>query len=219
MVALIILVHGVSGWHGYAERDLTVWQAWFADRPTGFRIAVGGQHTARLVRGEAWRIATSVLLHVDALHLTMNALSLWALGRVLEPVLGAARFLAWFVLGGILGSLGSWFVGVLASDGASGGGFALLAAAAWLGLRHRTAWDPEDQRFMGPVLLAFLVLNLIAGCFIPGIDNVGHTSGLLAGLALAALDPVRDAPALRTAYGAGVAVFGVICLAAWGGLL
>jgi len=187
----------------------------FFDRSTPFRIFVGGQHTHLLARGQWWRLATSGLLHVNGLHVTLNVLSLLALGRLLEPPLGAARLLAWFAMGAVVASMGSAALGVLQSDGASGGLFCLLAAGAWLGVRHRSAWPPEDRRLMGPILTAFLLINLFVGFWVPAIDSVAHSVGLATGLLLAMLDPVRPGGLLRTLYVAVAGLFGAVCVAGW----
>jgi len=215
LATLLVVVHVVTAflWSRHGTTPLT--DALFFDRTTPFRIFVGGQHTHLLGRGQWWRLATSTLLHVNGLHLTLNVASLLALGRLLEPPLGAARLLAWFALGGVVASIGSAAFGVLQSDGASGGLFCLLAAGAWLGVRHRSAWPKDDRRLMGPILTMFLAINLAIGFWVPAIDTVAHTTGLVTGLLLAMADPVRPGRLLPTLYVAGTALFVAVCLAGW----
>lgn len=207
LISVLVGVHMVTGVVYAIVEDVSVVNALLFDRGMWMRMEVGGQHRIPLRTGEYWRLFTSVLLHGDALHLLINAASLYALGRLLEPVLGAARWLAWFAIGGFIASFLGWQVGVIQSDGASGGAFALLAAGVWLGVAHRDRWAPEDRRLMGPVLAIFLVLNFVLGWLIPGIDALAHTFGLLTGLGLAAVDPAK-----RSAIPYTVTV--VICLAA-----
>ena len=60
--------------------------------------------------GEYWRLVTSGFLHYGLLHLGMNMLVLWWLGRMLEPGIGGARLLLLYavsMLGGSLGALRS----------------------------------------------------------------------------------------------------------------
>ena len=207
LIGLLVGVHVVTGVVYAIVQDVSVVNALLFDRGMWMRMEVGGQHRVPLRTGEYWRLFTSVLLHGDGLHLLINAASLYALGRLLEPVLGAARWLAWFAIGGVVASFVGWQVGVIQSDGASGGAFALLAAGVWLGVVHRDRWAPADRRLMGPVLAVFLVLNFVAGWLIPGIDALAHTFGLVTGLALAAVDPVKRSTSLYT-------VTLVICVAA-----
>ena len=65
----------------------------FLDRPRELRIAVGGQHQVLIERGAQWRWLSSVFLHTGAVHLAVNVTGLWALGRLLEPWIGGARWL------------------------------------------------------------------------------------------------------------------------------
>lgn len=187
-------------------------QALVSSRSLRARVAVGGQY-APLVGEDPWRLWTSVLLHADALHLAMNALALLALGRLLEPLVGPVRWLAWFWMGGVAGSLASHVVGVRQSDGASGGAFALLAAGVVLSIRWRERLPPEDRRLLGPVLGAFLVLNAVLGFVVPAIDPFAHLGGAAAGAACAFLPEGRTTRGLEAAWlgvCAGVCAFGWI---------
>ena len=212
LIGLVVAVHVGSGlmWsalHGIGVADTLVF-----DRSAVMRMRVGGQHQTPLADGELWRLVTSVFLHGDLLHLLINATSVYALGRLLEPTLGTLRWVGWFLIGGVGASLACWQVGVLRSDGASGGAFALLAAAVVLGTVHRDRWAPEDRRLMGPVLGLFLVGNLVVSWLIPGIDAIAHMVGAAVGVALALVDPVR--PRVHVVYipvivlSIGVAVYG-----------
>jgi rhomboid protease GluP len=212
LIGVLVTVHVATGVVYAIVEDVSVVNALLFDRGMWMRMEVGGQHRIPLRTGEYWRLFTSVLLHGDALHLLINTASLYALGRLLEPVLGAARWLGWFALGGVLASFLGWQVGVIQSDGASGGAFALLAAGVWLGVVHRDQWDPADRRLMGPVLAVFLVLNFALGWVMPGIDALAHTFGLVTGLALAAVDPAKRS---TTPYVVTLVVCIAACLYGW----
>lgn len=168
------------------------WQAGFTElldgllfeRDQRFRVSAGGQHAALINTGDAYRLWTSVLLHADGLHLLVNGVALVALGRLLEPWLGALRLLAWFFVCGVLGSLASWGAGLTMSDGASGALFGLLGVAAVLGNQERPHLVPEDARLVGPVLWGFLALNVVLSMVLPFVDGIAHLSGLLGGMTL-----------------------------------
>lgn len=181
----------------------------FLDRDLQLRVSVGGQYRAFVDGGEGWRLATSVLLHGDALHLLVNVLALLGLGRILEPWVGGTRFLAWFALGGVLGSGLSHAMGLVQSDGASGGAFALLGAAAVLGWRSRDRLSVDDRRLLGPVLWAFIVGNVLLSFLLPFVDAAGHLGGLFTGLVLG-LWP-GDRGGLRWGDVAVVASFATTC--------
>ena len=48
----------------------------------------------RRAEGEYWRLITSGFLHTEFWHIALNMLALFWLGRMIEPALGHARFVA-----------------------------------------------------------------------------------------------------------------------------
>src|SRR5687768_14516901 len=56
--------------------------------------------------GEYWRLISSGFLHEQIFHLIMNLLALYWLGRMIEPALGHARFVAIYLVSLLTGSLG-----------------------------------------------------------------------------------------------------------------
>ncbi len=66
--------------------------------PPGFPLA--GHH-------EYWRLLTSGFLHASLIHLALNMLSLWFVGRVLEPAVGRVNFLAIYFASLFAGSFGA----------------------------------------------------------------------------------------------------------------
>jgi len=129
--------------------------------------------------GEYWRLVTSGFLHAGLLHLLFNMYVLYWLGRMIEPAIGTARFLALYGTSLLAGSLG---VLLLSFDsrtvGASGAVFGLMAAA-FVMQRHRGI-DPMASG-LGPVIL----LNLGITFLLPGISIGGHLGGLIGGAAAA----------------------------------
>lgn len=99
---------------------------------------------AGLQHGRFWTLATYSFLHdteaMVLLHLLMNALWLWFLGRELLPLLGSGRFLGlWFggvVVGGATWVATHWHEGG-SVIGASGGVMALLMAFTCIHPNHR----------------------------------------------------------------------------------
>lgn len=57
-----------------------------------------------------WAVFTFGFLHVNALHLAVNALVIYFAGREIEPIVGAAQTAGIFVLGNTLGGIGQWLV-------------------------------------------------------------------------------------------------------------
>lgn len=218
LAGVLAAVHVVSavGWSAVRPRPL--WVALLFDRPRAMRAGVGGQVDRLLEDGEWWRLATSCLLHADIVHLTLNAVSLVALGRLLEPLVGGWRLLAWFVLGGLGGSLTSWAAGFRYSDGASGGAFALLGAIAVIGWMERSHTLKEDRQLFGPVLWVFLAVNVVLSFLLPFIDVAGHLGGLAVGLMLGLWPGRRPGPPAWV-DGLVVVAFLAVCAGGWGLLL
>jgi rhomboid protease GluP len=185
-------------------------------RDLRFRVSVGGQLLEPVVNGETWRLWTSVLLHADAIHLVVNAIALLALGRMLEPWLGARRLLAWFSFGGFSGSVASYLGEVPQSDGASGGAFALLGAAAVFGWLDRARLEPDDRRLLGPVMWGFLALNLVLSVALPFIDALAHFGGLAAGVLLALAIRRQRHWSIAGIEVCWLLSFAIVCAIGWG---
>jgi Tfp pilus assembly protein PilF len=73
--------------------------------------------------------------------------------------------------------------------GASGAIFGIAGAMLVTGFRHHAFIPRELRRVFGRGILPFIVLDLILGYSIPGIDNWGHLGGLASGLLLTFLIP------------------------------
>jgi membrane associated rhomboid family serine protease len=130
--------------------------------------------------GEPWRLVTSGFLHYGPIHLALNMVALWIIGRDIEPVLGRARFLAVYALA-LLGGGVSVFLFSAANGGtagASGAVWGLMGALLVLVLRLKLNPQP---------VLAVIAINAVIS-FLPGISLLGHLGGFVAGcLATAAL--------------------------------
>ncbi len=184
-MVLLVAVHAATGIAAAARSPRVGWVAALVrERPPWLRVAAGGLDGARVADGEVWRLATAVLVHGDGLHLLVNVLALLALGRLLEPRVGTLRWLAWFAAGGLAGSAAAYLAGA-ASNGASGGVFALLGAGVVLGWRWRAALPDVDRRMFGPILWAALAVGVVSSWVVPAIDPYAHVGGLAAGAAAA----------------------------------
>ncbi|MDC0770046.1 rhomboid family intramembrane serine protease [Streptomyces sp. HD] len=142
-------------------------------------------HAEGVVAGQWERLLTSGFLHLPPtegtfglLHIVMNMLSLWQLGRIVEPMLGRVRYLALYLLATLGGAV---FELVLTdqhveSVGASGAIFGL--GAAYYVLARRVGADMRSvNRFM-----VFLLLWLLLSASVTSWQ--GHLGGLLTGAAV-----------------------------------
>ncbi|MBI1940504.1 MAG: rhomboid family intramembrane serine protease [Acidobacteria bacterium] len=138
-------------------------------------------------RGEYWRAVMPMFLHIGVLHLLVNTYALFLLGRILERVHGYGRFALIYVGCGIGSSLLSMTLSSHVAAGASGAIFGIAGAMVATGFLHRESVSPRWARAFGTGIIPFIVLNLILGYSISGIDNWGHLGGLASGLLLGAL--------------------------------
>ncbi|WP_243228404.1 rhomboid family intramembrane serine protease [Microbacterium sp. CIAB417] len=127
---------------------------------------------------QPWRVLTAALVHSSSIfHIGFNMLSLWIIGRTLEPMLGRWRFLTLYVLGAVGGSVAVACIDPLQSVvGASGAVFGLFGALIIIG-RHLGA------NITG--ILVIIGLNLVMGFVLPGIAWQAHIGGAIVGLLVA----------------------------------
>ena len=128
-----------------------------------------------VAEGEYWRLISSGFLHTEFWHVGLNMLALYWLGRMIEPALGHARFVAIYLTSLLTGSL---LVLILQPDvqtlGASGAVYGLLGAAIVMA-RNR------DIDLIQSGLLPILGLNFVITLLF-GFSLAGHVGGLLGGL-------------------------------------
>ena len=178
-------------------------------------MAFGVKANPAITNGQWWRFVTPIFLHIGWLHLIFNSYALWIVGPQVEKLYGSARFVILYVVTGVAGVFGSYiFHPYSESAGASGAIFGLFGVLLVFGIRYRSAIPPFFKRAVGTGVLPVIVINLIIGLTIPGIDNSAHIGGLLAGALLAAVVPFQKpgaetAPVFRTVQVALLALVGV----------
>jgi membrane associated rhomboid family serine protease len=152
--------------------------------------------------GQYYRLLTSMFLHYGIVHLGMNMWALWVLGRLLESVLGPARFFLLYMIAGLGGSVAVYAFADprVATVGASGAIFGLFSAL-FVVLRRLG----RNASSILPVLL----LNLVITFTVPGISIQGHLGGLVTGAVVAAgiaYAPTRWRTQVQTSVAVGVGV-------------
>jgi membrane associated rhomboid family serine protease len=127
-----------------------------------------------LSEGEWYRLLTAAFLHYGPIHLAMNMLALWWIGRPLEDWLGPVRYLLLYVVSGLAGSAGALLLSPGAiTVGASGAIFGILGAAIVL--------ERQGTFVLGGSAITLLVVNLAFTFAVPGISIGGHLGGLAGG--------------------------------------
>ncbi|MGW0707694.1 rhomboid family intramembrane serine protease [Streptomyces sp. NPDC002643] len=184
---------------------------WQAVHPSGFQ-------PEGVAEGEWYRLLTGAFLHLPPtegtfgiLHIVMNMVTLWNVGRAVEAQLGRSRYLALYLLSALGGSV---LVLLLAPDagtvGASGAIFGVCTA--YYVLARRLGADPAGiNRFMAGLLI-WLVISAVATSW------QGHLGGLLTGgtVALAFAYAPRDRQRTLIQAGACVVMLALLVVLAVG---
>ncbi len=137
--------------------------------------SIAGVPTLGVAHGQWWRIVTSGFLHEDLLHIGMNMLVLYWLGRLLEPAIGSVRFAAVYFTSLLAGSLGALLLTPhTLTVGASGAIFGLAGCAV---VEMRSRQIPIMQSGLGGLIL----INLLFTFNVSGISIGGHVGGLIGG--------------------------------------
>jgi membrane associated rhomboid family serine protease len=136
---------------------------------------------AVLQDGQWWRIVTGGFLHGGLLHIGVNMLSLWFLGRFIEYAIGPWRMLVLYMASLVAAGLGVVYFSspMVPTVGASGAIFGLFGALFAIGLKlGKPGMDLVRAN------LGILVLNLVITFAVPAISWQAHISGLVAGFVL-----------------------------------
>ena len=128
-----------------------------------------------------WTILTGAFLHGGLLHILFNMLSLYWVGRAIEPAMGRWRFLTLYLVSALGGSafILAWcliqpseiFVSTVGASGAVFGLFGAVFVLQRLGVSDTTS------------ILTLLGINLVYGFVASGISWQGHIGGAIAGVA------------------------------------
>lgn len=142
-----------------------------------------------LASGEWWRLFSSMFLHfwipgLGPLHLLMNGLWYWELGRRIEGRQGALMLLALSLLFSLVASLAQHFFGGVGIAGGLSGVLYGLLGHCWL--FQKLAPNPGYRLPPGLVgLMLVWLLLCLSGVFaaLVSIANAAHVGGFLAGCA------------------------------------
>ncbi|MGW0546464.1 rhomboid family intramembrane serine protease [Streptomyces altiplanensis] len=162
-----------------------------------------------VAEGEWYRMLTGAFLHLPAtgggfgiMHIIMNMLCLWNVGRTVEDQLGRARYAGLYLLSALGGSVVVYLVAPQETVvGASGAVFGI--SAAYYVICRRLG---RDMQAVNRFLAGLLVWMVVSALFASWEAHLGGLlTGALVGLALA-YAPRRNRTAIQVAVGAGVLV-------------
>ncbi|MDG9926261.1 MULTISPECIES: rhomboid family intramembrane serine protease [unclassified Pseudomonas] len=139
-----------------------------------------------LEAGQWWRLVSPMFIHFGVLHLAMNAMWYWELGRRIEFRQGAFALLGLSLLFGLLSNLAQfWFGGPSLFGGLSGVLYGLLGYCWIFQLLAPTPAYALPRGVLAMMLIWLLVClsGVIDTLGFGSIANAAHVGGLAAGCA------------------------------------
>lgn len=126
------------------------------------------------------RLISSGFLHAGVIHLLFNMYSLYIIGPQLESFFGKVKYLIIYLGSILFGNLMTllFLKGNYISCGASGAIFGLLGALLYFGYHYRVYLSDVIKSQIIPLI----VINLLLGVFLSGVNVVAHIGGLIGGI-------------------------------------
>jgi membrane associated rhomboid family serine protease len=186
---------------------LYVWQHLVLTRPEAREFELGFALVPAAFAQNPATLLSSMFLHLGLLHLAGNVLFLWVFGNNVEDAMGHVRFIAFYLLCGILAALAYALANpesTVPASGASGAVSGVLGAYLLLFPRARVLLvlplgflNVHFGRFpAGWVLAVWFALQILFGAIVtaraPGSGVLmgavfAHVAGFVVGLALVTL--------------------------------
>lgn len=140
--------------------------------------------TDSLAAGQWWRLFTPMLVHFGVLHLAMNSLWFWELGRRIEARQGSLMLLGLSLLFSLVSNLAQYLFGGPSIFGGLSGVLYGLLGHCWLFQRLAPCAHYRLPPGVVGLMLAWLLVclsGLIGALGLGQIANAAHVGGLLAG--------------------------------------
>ena len=189
---------------GLALLAIFVSGAWWTGHPVNQLFM-----DAAMLDGEIWRLVTSILPHVNFLHLFFNLSWVWYFGTLLERTYGGlATLVLVFVLAAT--SMGSEYAVMHGGVGLSGVGYGYWALFAVLAKYDRRFADVVDKR-TNMTFAFWFGLCIVATYFdVMRVANLAHGVGAAVGWLIGSVLVKRP---MRWLYAAGVVALVVFAIA------
>lgn len=143
-----------------------------------------------LASGQWWRLWSPVLIHFGWLHLAMNSMWFWELGRRIEQHQGSLFLLGFTLLAGLVSNVSQFVASGPAFFGGLSGVLYALLGFCWIYQRlcPVPAYHlPKGVVGMMLVWLVVCLLGVVTALGFGQIANAAHVSGLLTGCVAGAL--------------------------------
>lgn len=167
--------------------------AYFDGTPAIKLFNWGGNATSEVQKGEWWRMASALFLHSSFMHVAMNMLGLYMVGRIVERTYGQGLFLMVYLGSGLIASAFSLIFSAqeVVSVGASGAVFGVIGALLVGVIQNRQHLPRSFSSQTVGATTAFVLYSLANGLMSTGVDNAAHIGGFLGGALIALILPER----------------------------
>ena len=133
-----------------------------------------GQFNRYVMNGGYWQLLTSIFIHVDIIHLSLNMLFLLIFGFRAEELFSPEEYFFIYFLSGLSGSMLTLLMPLdTVSAGASGAIFGIFGASM-IYMRKTLG-----QSIIGALMFSFFLLILSTG---ENVNILAHLGGLVVGL-------------------------------------
>lgn len=129
---------------------------------------------------EYYRLLTAMFFHTGIMHLIANSIYLLYFGTKTELILGHKKYLLFYLLCGICGSVASVCLSGYPAVGASGAIFGIIGGMLIAVKKYGSAYTGMNYA----TLLLLATSALLMGFLDIGVDNFAHIGGLLSGILL-----------------------------------
>jgi len=156
---------------------------YIADIPSKTLIELGALYGPFVVFDhEWWRLITAMFLHGGAMHIAMNMISLYIVGRGAELYFSKSAYVALYLFSGLVGAEISLYAHPAdVAMGASGAIFGIFGALIGFFIAHRHRLGPQAKEVFQD-FAAIIGINVILGLAMPSIDMSAHIGGFFTGL-------------------------------------
>jgi rhomboid protease GluP len=149
---------------------------------------IGGLYSPLLLVGEWWRVFSAQFLHWGLAHLALNMLGLWYIGRSVEAILGAVRYVFAFLLCGAGGMLIAWALATYGPHprtillvGASASVLGLVGVQAAISLKAFRQSGSLKAKAQFSAMTQIIVLQAIFDWMVPEVSSTAHLGGACTG--------------------------------------
>ncbi|MCM2280446.1 MAG: rhomboid family intramembrane serine protease [Bdellovibrionaceae bacterium] len=166
---------------------LNAQRGFLVESPTpAWMVEFGGNLGPLTAQGQAWRLVSSLFLHYGFVHLLVNAIALFSIGRYVDYYFGRGGLVLLFLVSGFAGGVANIVWGpVTVMVGASPAIFGLYGAI----LAAQFVFEEKHQSKLGVFTLligvCFVCDSILRGLPTQYMGNVGHVIGMTTGFLVA----------------------------------